>query len=190
MKTKFKLNIQFFAEDNPQPSPVDPTPEPTPDPNNPTDALSYAEALKKVRDSTVPKEEYDKLSAEHQTLLRSTMDNRQPHQQQPEEKIKLEDLRKEILTERLTNYDFVEKSLKLRKEVIEAGGLDPFVSEKSDRFEEDLKEAERVAKVLQETLDECKDNHELFSAALQLKLRDDDRLKMSLAAKKAKGQKG
>lgn len=187
MKTKFKLDIQFFAEDDdPQNPQVDPNPGPEPSPDEPTDALTYAEALKIVRETTVPKEEFDKLSAEHQTLLKMTMDNRQLHHEDPEEPVNIEDLRKDLLSERLTNYDFAEKALKLRSETIKLGKPDPFVSPDSDRYEEDVKEAKRVADLLQETLDYCKDRHELFSAVLTSKLRDDPSLLLSQAKKKAK----
>ena len=187
MKNKFKLDIQFFAEgDDPQNPPVEPNQEPEPSPDEPTDAISYAEALKKVRDSSVPKEVYDKLNAYHQNLLKMTMDNRQLHQEDPEEPVSIEDLRKDLLSERLTNYDFAEKALKLRSETIKQGRPDPFVSPTSDRYEEDAREAKRVADLLQDTLDYCKDNHELFSAVLTSRLRDDPQFLFSQAQKKAK----
>ena len=167
MKDKFKLDIQFFAEDDdPQNPPVDPNQGPKPNPDEPTDAISYAEALKKVRETTVPREEYDKLNADHQNLLKLTMDNRQLHQEDPEEPVKIEDLRKDLLSERLTNYDFAEKALKLREETIKQGKPDPFVSPTSDRYEEDAKDAKRVADLLKETLDFCKEKPWLFSAVL------------------------
>ena len=182
---RFKLNIQFFAEDDPQSPAVDPTVQETPtQEGQPNQADIYAQALAQVKERTVDREEYEKVRAERDSLLKITTTQRNLHQQGEPEKIDLDQLRQDLFGERLTNYDFAEKSLKLRKGIMDAGGPDPFVSDSSDRREEDERDAKRVAQVLQECLDFCKDHHELFPSVLQSRLADDKRLELALAARR------
>lgn len=186
---KFRLNIQFFAEDNPQPEKVDPNQPPVPQPDttpkNPADV--YADALDEMKAHTVPKEEYEKVLAERDTLVKRSLTQRELHLNPQPETVDLNQIRKELFTEHITNYDYVQKALKLRQGIIDQGGRDIFVSPTSGRVEEDEKEARKVAKIMQECLDFCKDNHELFPSVLQSRLVDDPSLKMALSARKAKG---
>ena len=186
---KFKLDIQFFADDaDPTQKPAEPNqpaePPANPEQTNPADA--YAEALEELRRTSVSREEYEKILTERNNLIKLTAEHRDPHRPAPEEPVNLEETRKNVLSERLTNYDYISNVMKLRKGIMESGGRDPFVSPDSDHYEEDVKAAEKVAKLLEETLDFCKDKPELFSAVLTSRLYDSEQIKLALAKKKAK----
>ena len=179
---KFKLYIQFFADGDQEP-PAQPAETEQTTPNQ---ADVYAEALAEVKENSVPKEDYEKIRAERDRLVKLTLEQREPpHQEGKPQERPLDDIRKELFGERLTNYDYVKNALELRTRMISEGKGDPFVSPDSDEEEDDKKMAENVAQVLQETLDQCKDNPELFPAALQLRLKDNQHVRLAIAQRKA-----
>ena len=180
---KFKLYIQFFADgDQEPPAPQPAEPEQTP----PNQADVYAEALAEVKENSVPKEDYEKIRAERDRLVKLTLEQREPPHQEGKPQVRpLDEIRKELFGKRLTNYEYVKDALELRDRLIQEGKGDPFVSPYSNEEEYDKKVAENVAQVFRETLEQCKDNPQLFPAALQLRLKDNPDLVMAIAKRKA-----
>lgn len=140
----------------------------------PTEA-QLAEALIKQRAESVSKEEYEKLQGKYNQMVETVINGNVATEEANEPKVDINQLRKEFLSnEPMTNLEYCEKALKLRKAVIADGGLDPFLPKgyKINPTQEDYECAERVAKVLEETIKEADGNSEYFTAMLNAKMTD------------------
>ena len=134
----------------------------------------YIETIKKLKETTVSKEEYDKLKEENRQMLESVINGNGDVQEQEEEPVDLDELRDSLFNKDNTNLEYVEKSLKLRKEIIERGGIDPFIPNGTQitPTDDDIKKAEQVAQVLQECVDYAEGDSAVFTNELQRRMVD------------------
>ena len=160
---KHKLDLQLFAEDPAiQEEQVDPE-------------KNYAEAIKKLKETTVSKESYEKLEAQNKQLLDAIINGGSENTQEPSKPLPpdLDKLRKELFNQdcKLNNLEFAKKSLELRKGIMEQGGIDPFVpvGEKIIPEQSDFDTAKRVADILQECIDASEGDSGVFTNLLQLR---------------------
>ena len=97
-------------------------------------------------------------------------------QTEVEEEVDVDALRKELFGKSrrdLSNLEYVDKTLQLRKALMERGEQDPFVMKAgrtSSPEAEDFKKAERVASVLQECVDIADGNDSVFDNEFQRRL--------------------
>ena len=168
---KFMLNIQLFADDK------DPQPEKM-------TANEYAEEIKKLKANTVPKEEFDKVNEEKKTLVRALAEGVDiPEAENQEKKPDIKELRKKILTAGetgLSNAEFVQTALDLRKALLAEGKKDPFLPAEIKRkaTKEDINGAEKVAEFFQDCLDQSRGENGkvdeiMFNAILQRGIAND-----------------
>lgn len=136
---------------------------------NTGDANSYIEAIKEMRKNSVAKADYERLQAENKELMKALV-NGETIPFEPQEDVDVNALRKELYFDEvdMSNLEYVEKTLKLRDAIIEAGGDDPFVGSghKFAPSAEDYEAAERVANVLRECIDYADGNSEVFTNEL------------------------
>ena len=158
-----KVNLQFFAEEeNPQPT-QDPTPEEVLD----------------IKTNYVKKSDYEKVQEDYRKLVNSVLDGGDlPAQKDPngEKGVDKAKLRKELYDPNgsLTNLEYVEKTLKLREQIIAEGGKDPFLPTgiNGNPFKNDQEQAnaeataEKVAKVLGEAVKEANGDPEAFDVIM------------------------
>lgn len=143
--------------------------EKKPEPSN----VEMAKALKELRENSVSKEDYEKLEKENKELVAQIINGEGGGNGQPApEKVDIKALREELYGPKgadLSNLDFWKKTLKLRDAVIEQEGYDPFLPHgaKIKPNEQDVERANAVAKTVQECIDKCEDNSEVFTALLQ-----------------------
>lgn len=135
----------------------------------------YLEAIRKIKENSVPRTEYDDLRAENKRLLDSIVngaDIGQPTQDEPKESI--EELRSRYLRDDQTNLQYIETVLKLRQAIIDSGSPDPFLPVGSQILptDSDIATAEKVARVLQECVDDANGDSEAFTNELQTRLVD------------------
>lgn len=152
---------------------------------NPQNAEEYVEAINKLKENYVPKEQFEKSENDRKVLMNAILEGRKLELDgQPEEKPDIKALRKRLIDsgeEQLSNAEYVETVLKLRSAVIAEGGLDPFLPRgaKVKPTLEDIKGAARVAEGLQYCLDESRDeetgklDNEIFNAHLKKIIADD-----------------
>ena len=134
----------------------------------------YLDEIEHLRDTTVPKEEYAKLKATNNELLkRLAKGDFDPQQEKPEE-VDLNALRKSIFQGSVTNLEYVKNALKLREEIIKKEGKDIFLpyGHNYTASQEDIDKAQNVADVLQECVDESDGNSQVFTAILQSRLNE------------------
>lgn len=132
-----------------------------------SDNSNYIEAIKEMKEKSVPKEEYEKLRAENKQLLESLV-NGETRPAETKEEVNIDELRKDIFTKEMTNMEYIDKALKLRTALMEKEHIDIFVgSGKNFRpTEEDFAAAQRVADVFQECLDIADGNPDVFTREL------------------------
>ena len=135
--------------------------------------VEMAKALKELRENSVSKEDYAKLEEENKQLVAQIINGEGGGNGQPTpEQVDIKALREELYGPKgadLSNLDFWKKTLQLRTAVIEQEGYDPFLPHgaKIKPNEQDVERANAVAKTVQECIDKCEDNSEVFTALLQ-----------------------
>ena len=136
----------------------------------------YIKALKEMKERTVPKEQYDKVKEENKQLLQTLIEGGSIPQDQEENPVDLKELRKELFSREsdLTNIEFTEKMLKLRKEVINQGGRDPFlpIGDHVRLTPDQIESASRTADVLEECVEMARGDSGVFTAELQRRTKD------------------
>lgn len=144
-----------------------------------TAETNYIDTIKKLKETSVPRADYDKLVQENKQLLDSLTQFPTGTQEKPAEKPKVDvdKLRQELYgpkSDDLSNLDYISKTLELRKALMDRGESDPFVGrgEKLAPTDEDYRSAEKVAKVLQECVDSSEGDSGVFTAQLQSKIVD------------------
>ena len=136
----------------------------------------YISALNEMKKNTVSKEAYDKLREDNKKLLDTIVSGQSLEQTEVKEEVDVDALRKELFGKSrrdLSNLEYVDKTLKLRKALMEKGEQDPFVMKAgrtSSPEAEDFKKAERVASVLQECVDIADGNDSVFDNEFQRRL--------------------
>ena len=136
----------------------------------------YISALNEMKKNTVSKEAYDKLRADNKKLLDTIVSGQSLEQTEVKEDVDVDALRKELFGKSrrdLSNLEYVDKALQLRKALMEKGEQDPFVMKAgrtSSPEAEDFKKAERVASVLQECVDIADGNDSVFDNEFQRRL--------------------
>lgn len=139
--------------------------------NDEISAQEYIRIIAEMKQNSVSKEDYEKLRQEKADILKAFVNGEQLPEgsKPPEETIK--ELRKDLFAgdHNLTNLEFVQKSLQLRKQIIENGGTDPFlpVGYNITPSEEDVRAAARVAQVMQDCIDYAQGDPQAFTNELQ-----------------------
>ena len=157
----YKLDLQLFAdEEQAQPEEV----------VNPE--KNYAETIKKLKESSVSKEAYEKLEAQNKQLLDAII-NGNGEDEEKEKSIapSIKELREDLYggKKHLTNLEYWEKTLALREALMAQGETDPFVpvGEKIVAENSDYEAAERVAQVVKECIEYAKGDAAVFTNELQ-----------------------
>ena len=132
------------------------------------DNSNYIEAIKEMKEKSVPRAEYEKLQAENKQLLNSLVNGEPGPKEEVKEEVDIDKLREDIFTKPMTNMEYIEKALKLRNELIEKQGIDIFVGsgKKYVPTNEDYETAQKVADAFQSCLDIAQGNPEVFNREL------------------------
>lgn len=140
--------------------------------NESTDT-DYIEVINNLKANTVSKDTYQKLKDENKRLLNS-LANGQQVEAPNTPKLNNDDLRKDLFTKKLSNLEFVEKTLQLRQNILDESGEDIFAPD-GPQFsfnDEDKRDAQRVADALQSCVDVADGNSAIFTNELQRILKD------------------
>lgn len=172
MKSKpFKLDLQMFAEDQ---QPADPQPA-----EKPMSANDYVEAIEKLKENTVSKEDYEALKADNKELLNAVLNGgslKSGGAPANEVKPDIKKIREELYGGKtsLSNLEIAKKSLELRKALMDEGEIDPFVPVGQNISPEplDFEKAQQVADVLEECIEKAEGDSGVFTNLLQLKMID------------------
>lgn len=132
------------------------------------DSIDYIEAIKEIKQNSVDREAYNKLREENKRLLNSLV-NGESIDVKKEEPVNIDELRDKLFNKESTNLEYISNALKLREELMKQGKPDPFLPAGKNIIptEEDIKTANRVAKVLQECVDYADGDSNVFTNELQ-----------------------
>lgn len=132
------------------------------------DSIDYIEAIKEIKQNSVDREAYNKLREENKRLLNSLV-NGESIDVKKEEPVNIDELRDKLFNKESTNLEYISNALKLREELMKQGNPDPFLPYGKNIIptEEDIKTANRVAKVLQECVDYADGDSNVFTNELQ-----------------------
>ena len=132
------------------------------------DSIDYIEAIKEIKQNSVDREAYNKLREENKRLLNSLV-NGESIDVKKEEPVNIDELRDKLFNKESTNLEYISNALKLREELMKQGKPDPFLPAGKNiiPIEEDIKTADRVAKVLQECVDYADGDSNVFTNELQ-----------------------
>lgn len=134
----------------------------------------YIEAIKQLKESSVPKEAYEKIKEENKKLLQSLINGEtiEAETEAPD----IAELRKELFSEDcdLNNLDYMTKVMQLRSAIMESGGIDPFLpyGKKIMPTEEDIDTANRVAQIVQDCIEYAEGDSAVFTNELQRRMVD------------------
>ena len=179
-------NLQLFAED--------PEPEAQPETEG-EGGEDYIKTIAEMKKNSVSKDKYDKLKEENKKLLDALVDGAElppdvlgkiaEADSDPEKRIA--SLRDELFgpnRKDMTNLETVQKTLELRKLIIEKTGVDPAVSSIKNPDDSDYEMADKTAELLESCIEAADGNPEVFTAVLQSKLQDDRNILAKRAARK------
>ena len=137
--------------------------------------VDYIEAIKKLKENSVPREDYERVQDENRKLLQSLI-NGETIEQEAAERPDIAALRKELYGDEFegSNLEYISKTLELRNAIMSEGGVDPFLpyGKKIIPTEEDIATAKRVAEILQECVDYSEGDNTVFTNELQRRMID------------------
>lgn len=127
----------------------------------------YIAEIQNLRETTVPKDEYNRLREENKRLISSLAKGETITQ--PKAKPDINELRKRVFdNEHQSNLEYWGAVLELRDAVIDSGAPDPFLPQghKVVPTTEDIECANRVATVVKECIDYADGDSQLFTNEL------------------------
>ena len=130
----------------------------------------YINEIQRLKETTVSKEDYNKLKADNKKLITALSNGTQVEgvvEPQVSAVEKINNLRKELFgsgSNSLNDLEMVSKMLDLRKEIIDNGGIDPFLPKghKVRITDNDKECANRVARVLTECVEDAEGSNRRF----------------------------
>lgn len=138
-------------------------------------AQDYIAEIQKLKESTVSKEQYQKLLEDNKRLIQSLASGERGEAEGASAGATREELRKELSNpEYMTNLKYVTTALEFREKIMESGGNDPFlpIGTHARATAADREAAERVAAVMQECVDAADGNDGVFTAQLMARTYD------------------
>ena len=134
----------------------------------------YIEQIKKLKESSVSKDDYNKLKADNKKLIDALASGTQI-ESKVEPKIdavdKINELRKKLFSKgsNLDNLEYCKTAVELRDALIENGERDPFLpfGHEVVATESDYESANRVATVMRECIDYADRDSDIFTNELQ-----------------------
>ena len=134
----------------------------------------YIDQIKKLKENSVSKDDYDKLRADNKRLI-DALANGTPIDGKVEPKIdaveNINNLRKKLFSKgsNLDNLEYCKTAVELRDALIEKGERDPFLpfGHNVVATDSDYETANRVATVMKECIDYADGDSDIFTNELQ-----------------------
>lgn len=147
--------------------------------------VDYIEAIKELKNNTVPKDQYQRLREENKKLLNAVLNGQEVQGTPKTETVEnlqqeLKSLKKDLALaqdEGMSNLEYVSKALKYRTTAMKLGLRDPFVPNSAlGPDDNDFQTAKKVADRLQKIVDESNGNPLAFRNLFDELVRDDNRI--------------
>ena len=136
---------------------------------------AYIDAISEMKKNYVPKDKLQQVEAENKKLLEALVSGKQVDVP-TEKKTDINTLRSKLFNEEsnLSNLEYIQTTLELRKALIDAGERDPFlpVGDRVTLTADHHEKAEQVAEFLQECVDFADGDSGIFTAEYQRRVKD------------------
>lgn len=137
----------------------------------------YIEALSRLKQNSVSKEQYDKVLADNQRMINQFVNGGYDKSIDEVEKTyrPSQEVAKELFSgNEMTNLEFITKSLELRDSVLHETGKDIFVGSSHDvaPTEEDYQKAQNCADVYRQCIEAADGDPTRFTMELQMRTND------------------
>lgn len=133
----------------------------------------YIEQIKRLKESSVSKDDYNKLKADNKKLIDALANGTQMDVVEPKTSTveNINELRKKLFSKgsNLDNLDYCKTAIELRDALIENGERDPFLpfGHNVIATDSDIETANRVATVMRECIDYADGDSDIFTNELQ-----------------------
>lgn len=139
----------------------------------------YIARIQELKKNSVSKDEYERLRTDNKRLLDAMLNGAAQAESQtipePKEEVDIQALRNELYSGRYegTDLDYITKTLKLRKAIMDQGGADPGVCNgvKTVAQDVDYENCEATANALQEIVDFANGDPAVFRAELMRRVK-------------------
>ena len=137
--------------------------------NNTGAEVDPIEALREIKKNSVPRSEYDRVVAERNRIFAAYANGEREEKPAESTPVDVDALRHDILSGELSNLEYAEKVVALRKELIAQGQRDPFLPYGKDVYPtmEDEAEAQAVADALEDCIEAANGDSAIFTNELQ-----------------------
>lgn len=147
--------------------------DPTPQPH--ADDVDYIEEIRRLKETMVPKKDFDDLRDRNKKLLKAYTEGQRI--EEPIQKKLAPDfgkLRKELFDGELNNLDYVSKALELREAIMDQGGQDPFLPNGPfhEANNQDREAVEKVVAVFEHCIEYANGDPEVFTNELSRLTKD------------------
>ena len=166
IKPNYKLDLQLFAEDQKQ--------EGQPEVKSPTEAIDL-EAIKKLKENSVPKEKYEKLEEQYKKAVNDILNGESSNLKADVQKPKFEEIvdkLNSVGSKPLNNLEFWETALEFREQVLAKGLPDPLLAngrKVEAPTQADFDEAESIAETIKECIKKADNDPIIFNQELKRK---------------------
>lgn len=139
----------------------------------------YIQAMKDLKESSVPKEDYSKLQEENRKLIQALKEGSQVSLGEPTEKKDLAELRRDLFSNLeggVPNLEMAKKLVALRDEILkDEKAWDPALPNgKGYKYNpQDEEEAEQVFQLMKHCIEYSEGDNDLFTQEFQRHIRDD-----------------
>lgn len=136
------------------------------------DNSEYIETIKKMKETTVPREDYLKLKQENKQLLNTILEGGEMEAAATTaQKRTPDEIRADLFSdkaENMSNLEIAQKMLELREAILDEGGIDPFVPQGNKIYAEDadFAAADKVAEALKSCIEYADGNSDIFTNEL------------------------
>ena len=133
----------------------------------------YIDQIKKLKESSVSKDDYNKLKADNKKLIDALANGTQIDVVEPKVSAvdKINELRKKLFSKgsNLDNLEYCKTAVELRDALIENGERDPFLpfGHNVVATDSDIESANRVANVMRECIEYADGDPDIFTNELQ-----------------------
>lgn len=133
----------------------------------------YIEQIKRLKESSVSRDDYDKLKADNKKLIDALANGTQMDVVEPKTSAvdKINELRTKLFSKgnNLNNLDYCKTAIELRDALIENGERDSFLpfGHNVVTTDSDIETANRVANVMKECIDYADGDSDIFTNELQ-----------------------
>lgn len=141
-----------------------------------TNEKDYLAEIENLKANTVNREQYNKILEDNKRLIQTVARNdararAEEEAAKPIEKIDVNECRRKLFQDggNLSNLEYIENALKLRKGIMDDGGIDPFlpIGNRISPTKEDIETANRVAEAFQSCIEYADGDSQLFTQELQ-----------------------